>query len=258
MRFHHEIAIDPARCIGCGRWRVDDCPAANLVVATGRPRRSRSIMCALRGRLPDERGYHQRLRRGSRAPARRRSRRSSPRPPARRLGARRSTRRFADVPVPDEALADIVEAGRLTPTGGNAQDVSFIVLRAPRALRGAGGCACSGASCPSRASWMRRPAARSTTASSSKVRRRRRGGGKRPGERCARRLQHGARGPGARAGRALQRVLRDGGAALARTAPRARPRARPEGGHRARRGASRRELSTHRPEGAPADVRASL
>ena len=35
MRFHHEIAIDPARCIGCGRC-VDDCPAANLVVADGK------------------------------------------------------------------------------------------------------------------------------------------------------------------------------------------------------------------------------
>ena len=47
MRFHHEIAIDPARCIGCGR-RVDDCPAANLVVADGKaaPLTQGCIMCA--------------------------------------------------------------------------------------------------------------------------------------------------------------------------------------------------------------------
>lgn len=129
MRFHHELAIDPARCIGCGRC-VDDCPAANLAVADGKaaPLTQGCIMCAhCVAVCPTNAvaisGFDE-----------------EPRPldgaealdPARllaALGARRSMRRFADGPVPDEALADIVEAGRLTPTGGNAQDVSFIVLR---------------------------------------------------------------------------------------------------------------------------------
>lgn len=129
MRFHHEIAIDPARCIGCGRC-VDDCPAANLAVADGKaaPLTQGCIMCAhcvavCPTNAVTISGFDE-----------------EPRPldgaealePARllaALGARRSMRRFADGPVPDEALADIVEAGRLTPTGGNAQDVSFIVLR---------------------------------------------------------------------------------------------------------------------------------
>ena len=128
MRFHHEIAIDPARCIGCGRC-VDDCPAANLVVADGKaaPLTQGCIMCAhcvavCPTNAVTISGFDE-----------------EPRPldgaealePARllaALGARRSMRRFADRPVADEALADIVEAGRLTPTGGNAQDVSFIVL----------------------------------------------------------------------------------------------------------------------------------
>lgn len=41
---------------------------------------------------------------------------------------RRSVRKYTAEPVPEEALADILEAGRWAPTGGNSQTVHFTVI----------------------------------------------------------------------------------------------------------------------------------
>ena len=45
------------------------------------------------------------------------------------IKSRRSMRQFTDEDVPPEAISKIIEAGRYTPTGGNRQDVSYVVLR---------------------------------------------------------------------------------------------------------------------------------
>ena len=156
--------VDTDACIGCGLCR-DDCPASNLSVAGGKaaPLTQACIMCAhcvavCPTNAVSISGFDE-----------------EPRPldgaealePARLLaaiGARRSMRRFAEGPVSDEAIADIVEAGRLTPTGKNAQDVSYIVLR-ERLDR------CEQLAV-SPASWTpRRAARRLTSISSSKARR---------------------------------------------------------------------------------------
>ena len=42
---------------------------------------------------------------------------------------RRSVRQFKDQPIEKEKLAAIIEAGRFTPTGGNRQPVSFVVVQ---------------------------------------------------------------------------------------------------------------------------------
>lgn len=42
---------------------------------------------------------------------------------------RRSIRQFADRPVPQSLLAQIIDAGRLTPTGSNSQSPAYIVLQ---------------------------------------------------------------------------------------------------------------------------------
>jgi nitroreductase/NAD-dependent dihydropyrimidine dehydrogenase PreA subunit len=42
---------------------------------------------------------------------------------------RRSVRHFQDKPVEPEKIAKIIEAGRFSPTGTNAQDVSYIVVQ---------------------------------------------------------------------------------------------------------------------------------
>lgn len=45
------------------------------------------------------------------------------------IRARRSVRRFQPKPVPDEVLADVLDAGRLAPTSGNGQNFWFGVVR---------------------------------------------------------------------------------------------------------------------------------
>jgi nitroreductase len=45
------------------------------------------------------------------------------------IRTRRTIRRFKNQPIASEVIAQIIEAGRLTPSGRNAQDVSYIVLK---------------------------------------------------------------------------------------------------------------------------------
>lgn len=45
------------------------------------------------------------------------------------IRARRSVRKFQPTPVPDEVLADVLDAGRLAPTSGNGQNFFFGVVR---------------------------------------------------------------------------------------------------------------------------------
>jgi len=44
------------------------------------------------------------------------------------LKSRRCIRIFKDTPVPDEVIKDIVDCGRLAPTGNNAQPWKFVVV----------------------------------------------------------------------------------------------------------------------------------
>ena len=132
MRDRHEVLIDEARCIGCGLCR-EDCPGRQH---RGRAGESRGDLAGLphvrplRGHLPASGRHDDRVPRKSRGSS------DAGAPTAldpdrlqQALGARRSIRRFADRPVPTTFFARIVEAGRLTPTAKNEQDVSFVVLR---------------------------------------------------------------------------------------------------------------------------------
>ncbi len=47
------------------------------------------------------------------------------------LNSRSSTRKFQKKPIPQEAIADILEAGRLSPSGGNEQPWRFGVITQP-------------------------------------------------------------------------------------------------------------------------------
>lgn len=131
MRHVHDVEIDAGRCIGCGLC-VQDCPAAALAVEDGKARviARDCILCghcvaicpkaavSLSGFEDEPREL------GPGAP---------PNLEADRLleaiAARRSMRRFTDEPVSEEAVKRIIEAGRLTPTAKNEQDVSYVVLR---------------------------------------------------------------------------------------------------------------------------------
>ncbi len=47
---------------------------------------------------------------------------------------RRSTRKFRDAPVDEAALARIIEAGRMAPSGSNHQTTHFLVIRSRKIL----------------------------------------------------------------------------------------------------------------------------
>lgn len=48
---------------------------------------------------------------------------------------RRSTRKFAETPVGEDELAQVIEAGRFAPSGSNSQTTHFIVIRSRGVLR---------------------------------------------------------------------------------------------------------------------------
>lgn len=129
MKRTHEVLIDAQACIGCGLCK-GDCPMNNLVVENrvAHVVSQRCIMCGhcvaicpkgavsmtgfdeepveLDGRMSVDADQLLRA-----------------------LKARRSVRQFTDQSIETEVLERIVEAGRVTPTGGNAQEVEFIVLQ---------------------------------------------------------------------------------------------------------------------------------
>ena len=50
------------------------------------------------------------------------------------IKSRRSTRKFTPMPIPEDKLNQIVEAGRFAPSGGNCQTTHFIVVKNAKVL----------------------------------------------------------------------------------------------------------------------------
>ena len=128
MKNKHQIRINPETCIGCGLCRRD-CPAGNIRIKDKKAKviTQDCIMCghcvaicpkaavSMTGfeEPPEEIEKPAALDPGELLKA---------------IQTRRSIRQFTKRRVEPELIAQIIEAGRLTPTGGNAQNVSFIVL----------------------------------------------------------------------------------------------------------------------------------
>lgn len=128
MKKKHIIRINPKACVGCGLCRRD-CPANNILINNKKAEiiAQDCIMCghcvaicpnaavSMTGfsKPPEEITSPAAL---------------EPEILLDALKKRRSIRQFKKQQVSPEVIAQIIEAGRLTPTGGNAQDVSFIVL----------------------------------------------------------------------------------------------------------------------------------
>ncbi|MDJ1649465.1 MULTISPECIES: nitroreductase family protein [Gordonibacter] len=129
MKRTHEVLIDAEACIGCGLCKRD-CPMNNLVVEerVAHVVSQQCIMCghcvaicpkgavSMTGFDEEPMELHGPVRVDADTLAL-------------ALKARRSVRQFAARPVDAGVIDRIVEAGRVTPTGGNAQDVEFVVLR---------------------------------------------------------------------------------------------------------------------------------
>ena len=112
----HHIKIDREKCIGCGLCE-GDCVAHNIALEDGKAR-VRAQDCILCGHCaavcPKEAvtisGYGEK-------PV-----------PDKVIRCRRTIRQFQDREIPEAVLAQVLEAGRMTHTAKNMQDVSFIVL----------------------------------------------------------------------------------------------------------------------------------
>lgn len=129
MKKKHTIKIDSKKCIGCGLCRRD-CPASNILIENKKAKiiAQDCIMCghcvaicpkaavSMTGfdNLPEEIKKPTVL---------------DPKLLLDAIKTRRSIRQFTKQQIQPEVIEQIIEAGRLTPTGGNAQDVSFIVLK---------------------------------------------------------------------------------------------------------------------------------
>lgn len=125
----HKIEINREKCTGCGMCKRD-CPANNLVLVNKKAevKTQSCIMC----------GHCVAI-----CPKAAVSISGFDEPPMeiekpvilepRRLmdavRTRRTIRQYKEKSIEPDVIAQIIEAGRLTPSGGNAQDVSYLVLQ---------------------------------------------------------------------------------------------------------------------------------
>lgn len=132
MKSSH-VEINAAACVGCGLCRRV-CPAHNIALERGRARALSDgcIMCGQCSAVCPQRaisieGF------GSGQAERPDKLRLAPEDVLNVIRFRRSVRCFRQTPVPGEIIEQILEAGRLSHTARNAQDVSFTVLIDERA-----------------------------------------------------------------------------------------------------------------------------
>lgn len=124
----HEVRIDPGKCIGCGAC-VKICAANNIVMNN---KKAETVLedCIMCGHCtavcPREAisisGYN------TGQISKKEETRLDPREVLDVIRFRRSIRQFQNKKIPKEVIGQILEAGRLTHTAKNMQDVSFVVL----------------------------------------------------------------------------------------------------------------------------------
>lgn len=127
MANKHEVLVSDSLCIGCGLC-AKDCVSGVIQLVNGKAVASGKgcIACGhceaicpqnavkLTGFAEEPEEYQEQTR-------------LNPSELMKAIKSRRSIRNFTEKAVPEKVLADILEAGRLAPTGGNSQSTGFIV-----------------------------------------------------------------------------------------------------------------------------------
>lgn len=125
----HTIQIETGKCTGCGLCR-EDCPSGNISLENGKAAvlSQRCIQCGHcvavcpQGAVSMTGFDEQPVDLSGKTTL-------EPDQLLEALRSRRSIRKFKAQPVPSQILRQVVEAGRLTPTAKNAQDLSYFVLQ---------------------------------------------------------------------------------------------------------------------------------
>lgn len=124
----HQVLVDVLKCVGCGLCEKD-CVSGVISVQDGKAvvGSSGCIACGhceaicpqnavqLTGFKDESIPYEEQIR-------------LDPEVLLQAIRTRRTVRAFTEEPVPKSVVKQIIEAGRLAPTGGNRQDVSYVIL----------------------------------------------------------------------------------------------------------------------------------
>ncbi len=123
----HHIKIDREKCIGCGLCEKD-CVARNIALEDGKAciQAQDCMLCGHCAAICPKAavsisGYGE-------EPVPGRADRLNPEAVLEVIRHRRTIRQFQDREIPESVLSQVLEAGRMTHTAKNMQDVSFIVL----------------------------------------------------------------------------------------------------------------------------------
>ncbi|WP_195971450.1 nitroreductase family protein [Clostridium thermobutyricum] len=124
----HIIQVDKNLCIGCGLCK-NDCPANNIVIKDKKAviKNQECIKCGHCEAICPKAaitltGFNEETMEITEKTN------LNPKELLMALKTRRSVRQFKDTEVSSEIIKEIIEAGRLTPSAANAQNVSYIVL----------------------------------------------------------------------------------------------------------------------------------
>lgn len=128
MEKKHEIIIDNSKCIGCGLCEKD-CVSGAIGVVDGKAaiEGAGCIFCGhceaiCPNRAVEITGFKDECIEFENQT------RLNPEELLMAIRTRRTIRVFADKEVPSKVVKQIIEAGRLAPTGGNAQNTGYIIL----------------------------------------------------------------------------------------------------------------------------------